>query len=450
MMAVFFTGVVEDVNDPQELGRIRVRCIGYHSENRSEIPTTSLPWATVLMPVTSASSSGIGQSPTGILPGSWVMGIFRDGESAQDPLVLGSICSISGGADPRRGFSDPAGIHPRHPGSPDISPAATTRYGSHFSTIQKKNLEQKKIPQAVPPRVESVSIPESDQYYDRKTWDMPPVESYTAPRYPLNKAVETVNGHILELDDTPGKERISIHHASGSFDTIKNDGSRVCTIVGSDFEIVIGAQNIYVKGNRNITVDGDARTLVKGNYHLEVEGNYTEYVKGSRQIKVGLSNQEEIGQDLVQNIGGNRTVTVTGDQTTLVKSNDDQTVGGDKTFTVAGSYTDTVGENRSIVTGQNKSEIVNGTCNTAFTTSGYITVGDTKYTIDSTGFTIIGNSTVTGNSNITGDINLNGQLTVTDTVIMDGNVDIGGALTVGDTIEAGGEVTALDFNITSP
>ena len=39
---VWFTGVVEDRNDPDALGRVRVRCLGYHSEDLNDIPTKDL------------------------------------------------------------------------------------------------------------------------------------------------------------------------------------------------------------------------------------------------------------------------------------------------------------------------------------------------------------------------------------------------------------------------
>ena len=91
----WFTGVVEDIYDPMQMGRVRVRCFGYHTADKSQIPTEDLPWALVMMPVTSASMSGIGQSATGILQGSWVIGFFRDGPSAQDPIVLGTIPALT-------------------------------------------------------------------------------------------------------------------------------------------------------------------------------------------------------------------------------------------------------------------------------------------------------------------------------------------------------------------
>ena len=40
----WFVGVVEDRQDPKKVGRVRVRCLGYHSENVSDLPTDRLPW----------------------------------------------------------------------------------------------------------------------------------------------------------------------------------------------------------------------------------------------------------------------------------------------------------------------------------------------------------------------------------------------------------------------
>jgi len=88
---VWWQGIIEDVKDPEALGRVRVRIIGYHTEDRQQLPTDALPWASPIMPITSAAIAGIGQSPTGALPGAWVMGFFRDGEAAQDPIIFGTV-----------------------------------------------------------------------------------------------------------------------------------------------------------------------------------------------------------------------------------------------------------------------------------------------------------------------------------------------------------------------
>jgi hypothetical protein len=92
----WFTGVVEDVNDPQFLNRVKVRCFGFHTQDKGIVKTSDLPWATVMMPATSASFKGIGSNHE-LVVGSWVVGFFRDGPSAQDPIVMGSIATKTEG-----------------------------------------------------------------------------------------------------------------------------------------------------------------------------------------------------------------------------------------------------------------------------------------------------------------------------------------------------------------
>lgn len=86
----WFIGVVKDINDPVELGRIKVRIFGVHSENVGDISDDDLPWAQVAVPITEGGSSGIGTN-VGIKPQAQVYGIFLDGKNSQLPLVLGSI-----------------------------------------------------------------------------------------------------------------------------------------------------------------------------------------------------------------------------------------------------------------------------------------------------------------------------------------------------------------------
>jgi hypothetical protein len=88
---VWWTGVVEDRNDPEQLGRCRVRIFGFHTDDITLLPTRDLPWAIPLQPITSAATSGLGHTPLGIVNGSWVVGWFLDGEEAQRPLIIGTI-----------------------------------------------------------------------------------------------------------------------------------------------------------------------------------------------------------------------------------------------------------------------------------------------------------------------------------------------------------------------
>lgn len=339
---VWFTGVVEDVRDPLQMGRIRVRCFGFHSENKADIPTNTLPWALVMMPITSASISGIGTSATGVLPGSWVIGFFRDGPSAQDPIVLGTVPSQTVSRPSSLGFSDPNGLNPRNPGAIDTPQPATSTYASDRLFVNKVDLRQTKVETAVPPKVSSVALDAEDSYYERHTWDNWDVKKAVKPVYPFNQVTETQSGHVLELDDTPGYERVSVFHKSGTNHEIKANGDQALSVVGDKFTVVFGTDNIYIKGTANLTVDGDVRTLVKGNYHLEVEGNMTEYIKGSKQLKVGNSVQTEISQEVATNIKENVKTLIGGTRDLVVTKDNTENYGANHSHSVLGKFDQTI------------------------------------------------------------------------------------------------------------
>ncbi len=88
---VWFQGVVEDRGDPLMLGRCKVRCLGFHDENKQKSPTENLPWAHPIQPLTSTAMSGMGETPLGPVEGTWVVGFFRDGNTAQEPIIFGVI-----------------------------------------------------------------------------------------------------------------------------------------------------------------------------------------------------------------------------------------------------------------------------------------------------------------------------------------------------------------------
>lgn len=90
---MYYTGVVESRMDPLMLGRCKVRIIGLHTENKTDLPTDDLPWAYPLQPITSAGISGIGHAPVGPVEGSWVVIIFAD-EDQQQPMMIGTIGGI--------------------------------------------------------------------------------------------------------------------------------------------------------------------------------------------------------------------------------------------------------------------------------------------------------------------------------------------------------------------
>jgi len=153
----WYTGIIEDIDDPLNLNRVRVRCIGFHSMDTSVITTADLPWATVIMPVTSASIKGNGGNHH-LEVGSWVVGFFRDGSSAQDPMVMGSVATQTEG-----------------------------------------------------------------------TQDIPTESSIE------NKVYKSKAGHLIEIDNTDGSERISIKHKTGSKIVFNSDGT--VSIIASNIKL---------------------------------------------------------------------------------------------------------------------------------------------------------------------------------------------------------------------
>ena len=59
---VWAIGVVEDRFDPEKLGRVRVRWLGYHTEEKEKILTKDLPWAQVMQSVGNSAMAGVGDA----------------------------------------------------------------------------------------------------------------------------------------------------------------------------------------------------------------------------------------------------------------------------------------------------------------------------------------------------------------------------------------------------
>ena len=288
----WFIGVVEDRNDPKEMNRVRVRCYGYHSQDKSSIKTEDLPWATVMMPVTGASTSGIGSTPHALMQGSWVVGFFRDGPSAQDPIIMGSIGAMSiEEAKTNLGFYDPDGVYPikEYLEKPDTNKAArATEYKE--SNVYKLKDTTREAPETAAPVSGS-----------RGSWNELPVANNHAPEYPYNKVTESENGHVVEMDDTPNNLGLHQFHKSGTFEEIYNDGTRNVKVIGDDYEIIISNKQVYIKGNMDLTVDGNMNHLVKGNYNLEVGGEYN--------LNVGSNIKTFTGKSQTDTITGTHTLT---------------------------------------------------------------------------------------------------------------------------------------------
>jgi hypothetical protein len=87
---IYAIGVVEDRYDPEKVGRVRVRWLGIHTEDKQKIMTKDLPWSQVVVPPTGNSIAGVGDT-SNLLEGTWVMGFAKDTDLLQDWFVMGAL-----------------------------------------------------------------------------------------------------------------------------------------------------------------------------------------------------------------------------------------------------------------------------------------------------------------------------------------------------------------------
>ena len=275
----WWVGVVEDRFDPLYIGRCKVRIVGYHTSDKAELPTEDLPWSYPIQPITSAAMSGKGQTPIGPVEGTWVIGFFRDGEDCQEPVMFGTMAGIPGKsyyeklrASSNYGFQDPNKVYPLddylNESEPDTNRLARNQKIDKTIVKKKDDAREKSIQLAI----------------EKDTWDQPPTP-YNA-LYPFNHVYESESGHIFEVDDTPGNERIATYHKSGTYSEIDVNGTQLVKVVGDNYQLYLRHNNVLVKGNCNITVEGNCELYVKNDCDLEVDGNMRTHVHGDYELNV--------------------------------------------------------------------------------------------------------------------------------------------------------------------
>lgn len=194
----WFEGEIVDVDDPEKLGRVKVRETLGHS---NRVSPNDLFWSHVLMPPTGANAKGIGVSPLGLTEDSKVIG-FRINDTLS--YVIGSVAYAPNEAD-----------------------HSVSRHARGVAPVKKEYIEE---------------LGEKPTVY--------------AAKYPHNKTITTTSGHVLELDDTPKAERIHIYHKSGAYVEIFPDGSIVTKSMKDSTSVTMNDHAIsVVKGDLQIVAN---------------------------------------------------------------------------------------------------------------------------------------------------------------------------------------------------
>ena len=365
----WFVGVVEDRQDPQTLGRLRVRCLGYHTENLLKLETKDLPWAHVMNPVTSATVSGLGQTPLGAVEGTWVVGFFQDGADAQQPIIIGTLPGVPSelptkiekgddGRYPGDDFQDYINsAYPKYKNETDVNRLAVNDTDLPHSslTIRKADLDLSVGTAQIDGIFNGVAPIEQDLDEGGSVsprsgvvvggeWSEP--ETPYAAEYPHNHVYESEAGHIREMDDTPGKERIHERPASGSGYEIHPDGSKVTRVKQDNYTITTNDDYTHIQGTQRHTTDEGVRIRVNAdgkegnNYNIEVGSNSNVNVEvnkgninlttlnpdvGDININASRNLNVQVGKDMNVSVLGNASETITGTKDELVQGKNTKT-----------------------------------------------------------------------------------------------------------------------------
>ena len=325
---IWFLGVVEDRQDPLKAGRLKVRILGHNTESKTILPTDDLPWASVMLPVTSSGVSGVGQSAVGLLEGSWVFGYYKDGHYRQEPIIMGSLPGRPAElADNRKGFNDPYGIYPKYINEPDVNRLAVNlkdtggqEANSHLSLTLRRDTRITGIPTAdfnTMDNADGTTAAASDG----DIWNQPEIP-YNAT-YPYNHVYETESGHIREYDDTTGHERIHERHRSGTSYEISANGTKTNIIKGDHYTLTSGNEKVYIQGDSDTTINGRHKIFI--NKDGQANNHYDIQVGPGANVNIHVDNGDlnlhstngrinmNAGGDYNLKVGGNMTVAVAGE-----------------------------------------------------------------------------------------------------------------------------------------
>ncbi len=384
----YFYGIVEDRQDPLKVGRVRVRIHGVHTDDKLLIASADLPWCQVILPTTSAGLSGLGTGH-GLVEGSTVFGYFRD-QAKQDPIVLGVAAGIPQAGykeditdalitrSIEKGFNDPRALTvddyadtPEMPNpvqdsrrgwglttamdtAPKSPKTIDLKFDATGSTIEELELTKEMLPyyplytdesdysslargSVLDHKIKELTDAEGNpvEHPDTQKILKDFVDVDSGPVYPYNKVTQSESGHVFEVDDTPKKERINVHHRSGTFHEIHADGSEVTRIVNNNYTAILKDDKVYIAGNADLQVGhGNVNiTIDTGNVDLKVlKGNVTsEITEGNLKADILKGTTDVLSEGKITITGNNTTeiisdTTVTGTLHVTGKQTNDETI----------------------------------------------------------------------------------------------------------------------------
>jgi len=254
MLNNLYRGIIEDNNSPLKDGRVKVRIFGIHSEDKTLVPTDTLPWAEVLQPLSFGFGTGIGI--TSVPRTGTMVFVTLEMDNPNKPIVIGAVSG---------------------------QPTESNEY----------------------------QLPMKDRLNQYDTNDL------ANPGYPNNHVIETLAGHIIEIDDNAGNERIRICHTNGNEILLNNEGISVTSVKnrnetssGNFTQTVLGTISVNANGAIQFNTSGSMNISCSGDANIKANGNINATSAQSINLKSLVDTNIIVGGDATLNVTGSTTATI--------------------------------------------------------------------------------------------------------------------------------------------
>jgi len=285
-----YTGTVEDIKDPEQLNRVKLRIVSLHG-GTGQTPTDTLPWTKTLSPATGAGGpnqgGGGGQGGLSVAKGAAVV-VLVNNDNYDDMTILGVLpvnntgeniigASAGGQSSMALGGLDGGSTGGKHEPATDMSKLILKDAPASFPQIKGK--------------------------------------------YPQTHINVSESGMRNILHDVGGETYQASVHPTGTFTEMQADGNYVTYCAKDRKEAIDGTYTIGSEKNLVIATNGNLQLKVKGKMLVEVQGTYEEFTVGKRRmlsgenIDVGAKGQVDIIGEKAAGIESPGTTFVTGGST---------------------------------------------------------------------------------------------------------------------------------------
>lgn len=313
-------GVIEDNNDPEKIGRVKVRIFTIHTEKNensgedfSFVSKEHLPWAEVAGSTAFGLVGGIGLSSV-LKQGTWVW-VGLEQNDPNKPIVLGTINGKNSTDSKQKyssgeGFFDPDEVYPFEKRAQETDINRLARNEQLSEAYYDKTCPILGLDTTIHQKINDTVDVQDGIIDDKSGADVSQTEPNSTSdnsEYPNVQVLETESGHVFEFDDTPENERVRLYHRTGSYIEIKPDGTFVQKSVnedGNNHYIHMSNVNEHVAKSVKKYVEENLDEIIKGYVHRHIQGEMKEHITGNITM--------DSDANVVWNVGGNFTLKVTG------------------------------------------------------------------------------------------------------------------------------------------